>query len=719
MCIALSLSCLFAGEITEVPQDAAGGNPEMPPFLRQWAPIEPASAPPVLLALKRGIEDYGNARYASALENLPDENDTAAAGIADYILLYRAKANLMMDQDKAALGYFRLLEKQNPESPLIREALTGQCQALLKLQDPQSVQALLKNPRIKKDSEALYYQARALDLAGEKEKAAELYIQLYAGYPKSDFSGLAERNLHAISPMALKGRRSYPARLQRAENLLRANDARGARTLLLALGKTAAPDRLSGQKRSILLAEAEYKLGRTSVALSHVRKVASTDASIQAKAIRLEGFCYRRLDREKAFLAQRDRALKLYPQSSDAEELCYSAATYFDVNSKAASAQQAYQLLLERFPKGRYAERSLWKIALFHYSGKNYAEAASGFWRYLQAHGSPESAGAPMYWMGRCYEMLGASANAIYLYGRAKALSNESYYGQKAREAEDAARKSGQPEKGSIPGIDFESVMSVCDAIRLPAFSLPEPRKASIPLIERARQLWTADLPELAVAELRQGTSQHPQDAKALGYMISRIYESQEAYYKSITSLRALFPEYASYPAGAMPNEIWRLLFPIRHWDAISDRASKHQLNPSLILGLIRQESAFNQNARSAADARGLMQILPSTAPKLARQEGISRYSAKKLYQADINIALGTRYLSSLVLQYGKIELALAAYNAGSTRVNRWLQEFGTDDMTEFVERIPFSETRGYIRQVLSNRAVYQLLISSAVPADR
>ena len=133
-----------------------------------------------------------------------------------------------------------------------------------------------------------------------------------------------------------------------------------------------------------------------------------------------------------------------------------------------------------------------------------------------------------------------------------------------------------------------------------------------------------------------------------------------------------------------------------------------------LALGLIRQESAFNENARSKANARGLMQILPSTGRKVARQIKITRYNSQKLFQAETNIILGTRYFAFFLQQYGKPELALAAYNAGDSRVKRWLKEWGDLDMAEFVEQIPFAETRGYVKQVLSNRARYDVLTSSA-----
>ena len=716
---AVALSVLLPGGNPNTAQDAPVDSIQIPIALRQWAQVENLETPAALKLFKQGVDAYLNQRYDSAINLLPGEQEARATSVADYILLYRAKTNLMMERDREAFEGFLLLEKQYPESPLLQDALLGQCQALLKMQDGLSALSVLNNPGFRKNSDALYYQARAFELAGQSEKAMGLYLQHYAGYPKSEFAALVQRNLLALSPTALKGKRSFNARLQRAEGLLSANDTRGARQLLLALGPVPAPDSASLQKRRLLLAEAEYKLGRTAVALTHLRKVTTADPAMQAKALRLEGLCYRKSEKAQALLEQRAKALRLYPQSVETEELCYSIATYFDVNNESAKAWEAYKVLHEQFPKGRYAERSAWKLALFHYFEKEYGEAALGFWRYLQAYPNPASAAAAMYWMGRCYEMLGGSENARYLYRRVQALANDSYFGLCARESEASLMKSGGMERASVPAILFEQVIATCDAVRLRAVLLPEPGKAVLPAIERARQLWSAGLPDLAVSELRWASRRFPQDDKPLSYIVARIHAGNDDYQQGIAGLRGIFPDYASMRIVALPDEIRQLLFPVRHWNVISAQATENQLDPSLILGLIRQESAFNEKARSSADARGLMQILPATASKLARQARIPHYNAKKLYQAETNIVLGTRYLDFLVRRYGRTALALAAYNAGSTRVDLWLKEFGDVDIPEFVEKIPFSETRGYIKQVLSNQALYGLLTSSAAPGIR
>lgn len=712
---AAAIFVLLSGGAWNVAKESSDNPAQLPPALRAWNRVESLEgASPALKSFKLAVEAYLGARYDSALSLLPSDQDAKATAVADYILLYRSKIHLMAESDKEALEGFSLFEKQFPESPLLPDALMGQCQALLKLGDAQAALSVLNHPRFRKDSGSLYYRARALELSGEKEEAVRLYLRYYAEYPKAGYAALAQRNLLALAPSALQGKRSFTVRVQRAESLLKENDASGARQILLALGRVAAPDTASTQKRNLLLGEVEYKLGRTATALTHLLKVTAAEEAMHAKALRLEASCYRRSRKEQDLITLRDKALKLYPSSPETEEICYSVATYFDVNCESEKAWQAYKILHENFPKGSRAERASWKLALFHYLKKEYREAASGFWRHLQTHADPSAAPAAMYWMGRSYERLGGSENARYLYRRVQSMENHSYYGLHAREAEASLAKSGVAGTVSIPGIAFEKVTALCDGLQLRPADLPAPGSAVVTSLERARQLWLADLPDMAISELQWASRRSPQDKRSIAYAMAQIYAGNNGHYRAISALRSVFPDYVNRQVPQLPAEIWQLLFPMDHWDLVSAQADKNQLDPALVMGLIRQESAFNENARSSANARGLMQILPSTGSRLARQAGIRRYTSAKLFQAETNIILGTRYLASLMNRYGSIELALAAYNAGGTRVDAWLKELGDVDMPEFVENIPFSETRGYIRQVLSNRALYGLLNASA-----
>ena len=136
------------------------------------------------------------------------------------------------------------------------------------------------------------------------------------------------------------------------------------------------------------------------------------------------------------------------------------------------------------------------------------------------------------------------------------------------------------------------------------------------------------------------------------------------------------------------------------------------ELDPFLMAGLIRQESAFWHEARSRADARGLMQVLPSTGRELARVQGPQGFEPEEhLYRPEINLHLGMSFFSDLRRRFGAdLSVLLSAYNAGPTRARRWQAYPELGDLARFVERIPFAETRGYVKNVLLNREIYAWL---------
>jgi len=128
------------------------------------------------------------------------------------------------------------------------------------------------------------------------------------------------------------------------------------------------------------------------------------------------------------------------------------------------------------------------------------------------------------------------------------------------------------------------------------------------------------------------------------------------------------------------------------------------------VASLIRQESEFNPTAVSRANAVGLMQLLPNTGKKVAKEEKLRHFNATQLFVPGVNLQLGTRYFRTMVDKFGAFEYALAAYNAGSDRVQDWLSQGKYRDPQEFVESIPFTETREYVQAILRNASVYRQL---------
>jgi soluble lytic murein transglycosylase len=156
-----------------------------------------------------------------------------------------------------------------------------------------------------------------------------------------------------------------------------------------------------------------------------------------------------------------------------------------------------------------------------------------------------------------------------------------------------------------------------------------------------------------------------------------------------------------------------RVIFPLLYRDQILAEADRRDIDPMLLAGLVRQESSFRHDARSRVDATGLCQIMPRTGEELAPTAGVRNFDRELLEVPEINLRMGAEYLQDLLDRYHDTpDLALAAYNAGPGRVDKWRRELPSRDRDAFREGIPFAETRGYVKMVLRNAALYRRLYS-------
>ena len=164
-------------------------------------------------------------------------------------------------------------------------------------------------------------------------------------------------------------------------------------------------------------------------------------------------------------------------------------------------------------------------------------------------------------------------------------------------------------------------------------------------------------------------------------------------------------------PMREVPEVYWRLLFPQPYWTELVADAGKNGLDPYLVASLIRQESEFNAGAISPANAYGLMQLLPSVGKAEARKQGLKVFATSQLLNPTVNLELGTANLKQVLDRFGgQVEYALAAYNAGDTPIRQWLASNDYKDVPEFVESIPYTETRDYVQAIIRNREMYRAL---------
>ena len=310
---------------------------------------------------------------------------------------------------------------------------------------------------------------------------------------------------------------------------------------------------------------------------------------------------------------------------------------------------------------------------------KKRKNAAEHFERMLQSVTSPLSVARGEYWLGRTYEEMNDPAQAELHYKRA-AEKQTTIYGQLA--AEKMARRN----EAFLP---------------LPDRKDPDPEQIArlkksdlfnaMKMLEEAGQHETAEL--FATRLFLDAAS--PEDVKALAYVAATDLKREDL---AVTIARR---------ARQNGIDIAALGYPV--WDLKHDERTE----TALILSIIRQESSFSPHAVSSAGARGLMQIMPATAKQIARKKR-KPFSVQELNtNPDFNVELGSTYFAELLNRFnGSYVLAIAAYNAGPKNVNKWLKSIGNPqediDPIDWIERIPFNETRNYVQRVLENLHIYR-----------
>jgi soluble lytic murein transglycosylase len=311
-----------------------------------------------------------------------------------------------------------------------------------------------------------------------------------------------------------------------------------------------------------------------------------------------------------------------------------------------------------------------------------------------------------MYFLGRLSEAEQEFGSARAYYAKIVELYPNFYYATLARQRlADPKLVAAQPSAKTVEDLNGIAIPQR----RVPAGQEISP--ATRARIERARLLMTAGLSDLAESELRFGARRDGQPH----LLAMELARSAPSPYMGLRYMKSYAPDYLSTPFDQMPRRFWELLFPMPYQKDLVRNARLQNLDPYMVAALIRQESEFNPSAVSRKNAYGLTQIMPSTGKQLARRNGVRRFRSSMLFKPSTNLQLGSRYLRSMLDEWGgKWEETLASYNAGKTHVEEWVTWNAFREPAEFVETIPFTETREYVQAVLRNAAIYRRLYGTA-----
>ena len=624
--------------------------------------------------------------------------------LGPYAIFYAGLAELRLGRAEAAREVFRSLQaRQLVGSPgyLIEGAALREAECDEALGDQAAAVAVyerLSTTTTTAPDEVLMRLGRAAKAVGATEQASRAFARVYYEYPLSDLSSLAGAELDTlpnVQPIA-HGTNRYKLELGRAERLFGSRRYAQARTGFEGLRPAAQGD--DRELVSLRIAECDYFLRRPRNTRDEVRPYLE-QAARQAEALFFHAVSTRDLGDHADYLETIHRLVTGFPSQSWAEEALNNLATYYILQSDDDTADETFRELYEKFPTGRYAERAAWKIGWSSYRKGRYADTTRVFERAASDFPRSDYRPAWLYWSARAHDALKETALAEARYTLAATDYLNSYYGRLA-----VKHLPSVPERRLILAAG-ESAPDVAPATGRGGDAItPLPPNQLV-----IRALLSLDLYDQAADELHYAQKAWG-DSPAIQATLAWIHHERGDLRPGINAMKRAYPQYLAAGGEQLPADLLRILFPVNYWPQIRRHATEHHLDPYMIAALIEQESTFTADVRSAANAYGLMQIVPATGRQYARLLKLPRFSVAMLTTADTNLKMGTAYFADLVKQFGASHFALASYNAGVSRVVRWMAERPGVEREEFIDDIPFHETQDYVKKIMSRAEDYRRL---------
>lgn len=641
-----------------------------------------------------GYAHYLDKDYEKARSSW-DRSKSLEPLLGDYLAYLQAAAYQGESNQSAVLQTLEGFEQKYPDSLQSHDVAMLYAVALIATNEPQRAAAYLEKHRqpVKPDIEITL--GRAYLAAGEKARAADVFRKLYFEMPTSaeaDAAALELRNLGETPPAG-----SFDQRHTRAGLLTKARRFQDALNELSPLVEQAPPEKMLDLQ--VEFAAALYRARKRDDAQHLFESIVQNQAAgVEAKAQTLYFLAEIARDKDdgqknRDYVAQ---LRTLAPESTWMTDALLSAGNMYMLRRDYEVAVPFYAEIYQRQKNGRLSPYTHWKTAWLTYRMGKKEDARRLFEEQIETYpGSPEVPAA-IYWRGRLAEEDGNKGLARAYYQKLTENYRYFYYANLAR---DRMAKLGD---------DVVDPPLLDNLPRLPAPPRDWEPPADNVRAQKAQLLANAALYDFAVAEMQAASAGSPPwEAKS----VAEIYGEQGSYIRAIETLKRAVPGYFTAEIPQIPRPVWEGLFPRPFWDELKRDAAANRLDPHLVASLIRQESEFNPAAISRANAMGLMQLLPSVGKGLAKEMKIKHFSPDELLVANTNLQLGTRYFRHMVDHYdGQVEYALAAYNAGEDRVDDWRKNGNFVDVEEFVESIPFTETREYVQAIMRNAALYKLL---------
>ncbi|MEX2571316.1 MAG: transglycosylase SLT domain-containing protein [Gemmatimonadota bacterium] len=522
--------------------------------------------------------------------------------------------------------------------------------------------------------------AAAGRIALENDQAEVARRELWAAIeaaPSAAAAREAAMRMSGLPDLSTAERLAIARIFERHGNARRAAD--GFRDVLAA-GTTSGAER---DELRLALGRALFNAGDNSGARAALVPLLEADAAFAREALLLTGRAeYRAGDHQQAFRVFR-RLAERFPGSVEGSEGLFLVADLAHDARQLNDAAATYRAVATNFAGTDRAGLALMRLAGIRFLDGDLPGASALWEEYRSSYPDGQRWLQATYWAGRTHQELGDAARGAERLGAVREREPLSYYALRA------ADRLGLPywpvPMSEAPPVVPEAEARVADWMR------------GVDLLREAGLHGEAD------AEAQRLSTRAAGDTALLYSLAEALNERGYA----IHGIR-LGQQLDASSTGMNPR-LLRILYPLPYRDLLEAEARERGLDPFVVAALTRQESLFTARISSPAGARGLMQIMPETGSALARGAGISEWDTELLYQPEINVHFGTTYLAEQMRRHdGSLPAVFSAYNAGPARIAVWREfpEYGDEEL--FTERIPYRETRDYVKILTRNIAVYR-----------
>ena len=694
---ALLLGALILGVTLSAEQPAKlspTAHPPVPANLSSmWlVPAQGAKLSPALSNFVRGVKLIEEDDKPAAALPLVSDRALTSTPLGDYATFYTGLALMKLKRYADADGVLgdlalRQIDGHLPEDAAFLQAEVREAQDNYK--GAVAIYESLVTRKLARPQLAWLRLGLAAGKGGQPMRSVEALQRAYYDYPttpESDEAGneLDRQDVDVDAALA-------PKELARAETLFQARRWTHAKS-----SYSSVREFVSGADRERVLmriAAADIALGRYREGRDTLRSMLDGPHAEEAQfhfvtATRGLGLKndHRKLAREY---------VEKFPTSPFAEEILNNLASAHIVDDEDAEADAVFREILQRYPAGRFAERAAWKAGWTAYREGRFTDALQYFDKGSAQFPRSDYRPSWLYWSGRAALQAGDIETGIARLRLAATDYHNSYYGRLA-----VARL-----KETRGGVIAPTLQKA-------------PATVAIPTAKRIATLLSVGLHRQAMDELLYAQRMWG-DSPQLQATIALTHQRLGNVRAGINAMKRAYPQYLAAGGEKLPPEILQVIFPVDYWPLLQRYSKQRGLDPFVVAALVVQESNFDADVVSHANAWGLMQILPSTGRQYARRLGVRPFSTKRLTEAEINVRLGTQIFADSIKKFGGVHFALAAYNAGDSRVLRWMKEKPGLPQDEFIDDIPFPETQNYVKRILGTAEDYRFLYGPGSDARR